>query len=189
MVNPVDTHLKRFPREQRAALEQVRRTIRAALPLAEEGLAYRMPAFRIDGIAVLSYDGFSRHNSLFPMSGSVTERLAAALAGFEMTKGSIHFPLDSPFPAPLLRRIIAIRIDDINASFPKTSGEMRHFYANGVLQSRGRMKGDEMHGAWEWFRKDGSRMRSGSFKAGVQVGEWTTYDRGGRVVKVTDFGR
>ena len=165
MVTDVDAHLKRFPREQRAALEQVRRAIRAALPLAEEGLAYRMPTFRIDGIAVVSYDGFTKHNSLFPMSGSVTERLADALAGFQMTKGSIHFPLDTPFPARLLRRIIAIRIDDINASFPRASGEMRRFFANGVLRERGRMRN------------------------GVKVGTWTSYDRTGRVVKVTDFGR
>lgn len=165
VANPVDVHLNRFPPEQRAALEQVRRTIRAALPLAEEGLAYRMPTFRIEGIAVVSYDGFTKHNSLFPMSGSVTERMADELTGFEMTKGSIHFPLDTPFPTRLLRRVIGIRIDDINASFPRKSGEMKRFFANGVLREHGRMRG------------------------GVKVGKWTTYDRGGRAVKVTDFGR
>jgi antitoxin component YwqK of YwqJK toxin-antitoxin module len=44
-----------------------------------------------------------------------------------------------------------------------------------------------MNGCWEWFRKDGSRMRSGSFKAGKQTGTWTTYDRKGRVFKVTEM--
>jgi antitoxin component YwqK of YwqJK toxin-antitoxin module len=42
-----------------------------------------------------------------------------------------------------------------------------------------------MTGYWEWFRKDGSRMRSGYFEGGEQVGEWTTYDKSGKVVKVT----
>ena len=42
-----------------------------------------------------------------------------------------------------------------------------------------------MTGYWEWFRKDGTLMRSGTFANGVQVGEWTTYDRNGKVVKVT----
>ena len=41
----------------------------------------------------------------------------------------------------------------------------------------------------EWFRKDGSRMRSGSFEKGVPVGEWTTYDARGRIVKVTQLKR
>ena len=42
-----------------------------------------------------------------------------------------------------------------------------------------------MTGYWEWFRKDGSIMRSGHFENGEQVGEWTTYDRVGKAVKVT----
>ena len=187
--DPVTARLARFPDGQRAALEAVRTGIRRALPQAQECLAWGMPAFRIDGEAVICFDGFRRHNSLFPMSGTVIDELGDALDGYVVTKGTIHFPLETPFPAPLLRRLLAIRIDDINAGFPKRSGEMKHFYANGVLQSRGRMKDGELHGAWEWFRKDGSIMRSGSFKAGAQVGEWTTYDRSGRVAKVTDFGR
>lgn len=185
----ISEHLRGFPTPQRAALEAVRATIRSALPQAVEGLAYGLPTFRIDGEAVVCYEGFRRHNSLFPMSGTVVAELGDALAGFEVTKGTIHFPLETPFPARLLRRVIALRVGDINDSFPKKSGEYKHFFANGVLESRGRMRSGEMHGAWEWFRTDGSIKRSGSFKAGVQVGEWTTYDRSGGVVKVTDFGR
>jgi antitoxin component YwqK of YwqJK toxin-antitoxin module len=45
-----------------------------------------------------------------------------------------------------------------------------------------------MHGAWKFFRKDGSLMRTGGFKLGKQVGIWKTYDRGGTPVKETDFG-
>jgi antitoxin component YwqK of YwqJK toxin-antitoxin module len=47
------------------------------------------------------------------------------------------------------------------------------------------MLGDVPTGYWEWFRKDGSKMRSGWFENGEQVGEWTTYDRQGEVYKVT----
>jgi antitoxin component YwqK of YwqJK toxin-antitoxin module len=45
-----------------------------------------------------------------------------------------------------------------------------------------------MHGEWQFFRKDGSLMRSGSFNRGVQVGAWKTFARDGRPVKETDFG-
>lgn len=170
-------------------MEAVRATIRGALPQADEGLAWGMPTFRIDGDAVVCFEGFKKHNSLFPMSGSVVERLAKELAGFEVSKGTIQFAADRAFPPPLLRRIVRMRVDDLNASYPKKSGEFKEFYTDGVLKARGRMKGDAMHGAWEWFRKDGTMMRSGSFKAGMQIGEWTTFDRDGRVVKVTDFGK
>ena len=35
------------------------------------------------------------------------------------------------------------------------------------------------------FRKGGSKMGSGCFENGKQVGKWTTYDDNGKVVKVT----
>ena len=58
-------------------------------------------------------------------------------------------------------------------------------HKDGSLWARGFRRGETMHGYWEWFRKDGSKMRSGSFDNGLQVGEWTTYDETGRIVKVT----
>lgn len=61
-----------------------------------------------------------------------------------------------------------------------------HYHRNGTVWARGQMSADDvMAGYWEWFRKDGTRMRSGCFEYGEQVGEWTTYDRTGKVVKVT----
>ena len=53
---------------------------------------------------------------------------------------------------------------------------------------KGQLLNGEQTGYWEWFRKDGTLMRSGTFSEGEQVGEWTTYRRNGEVVKVTDFG-
>jgi len=61
------------------------------------------------------------------------------------------------------------------------------YYATGAIQSRGFTLGGEMHGAWEFFRKDGSVMRTGEFDRGRQVGIWRTFDRTGRLVKETDF--
>ncbi|HEY8869016.1 MAG TPA: hypothetical protein VIM30_06465 [Candidatus Limnocylindrales bacterium] len=61
------------------------------------------------------------------------------------------------------------------------------YYATGAIQSRGSMLGGEMHGAWEFFRKDGSVMRTGEFERGRQVGIWRTFDRAGRLVKETRF--
>ncbi len=61
-------------------------------------------------------------------------------------------------------------------------------YANGNLKMTGFHLEGEMHGAWEFFRTDGTIMRSGAFDRGRQVGTWRTFDRTGRVVKETDFG-
>ena len=36
-------------------------------------------------------------------------------------------------------------------------------HKDGSVRAKGHMLDDELHGYWEWFRKDGSRMRSGHF--------------------------
>jgi antitoxin component YwqK of YwqJK toxin-antitoxin module len=62
------------------------------------------------------------------------------------------------------------------------------YYDNGQVKHRGAYLDGEMHGEWEFFRKDGSRMRSGFLDRGKQTGVWRTYDRSGKVVKETRFG-
>jgi antitoxin component YwqK of YwqJK toxin-antitoxin module len=61
-------------------------------------------------------------------------------------------------------------------------------YANGVVKLKGSHLEGEMHGAWEFYRTDGTLMRAGQFDRGKQVGVWRTFERSGRVVKETDFG-
>jgi uncharacterized protein YdhG (YjbR/CyaY superfamily) len=185
--DPVDAHLASFDGPQRRALERTRATIARALPGADQVISYGMPTFKVDGIAVVGFDGFTAHNSLFPYSGSVIELLGQEIPDQVTSKGTVRFPADQPFPAPLLKRILAVRIAEINATFPRSSGEVKEFYDNGRLKLVGRLKDDQMHGAWRWYRRDGSLMRTGSFRAGAQVGTWTTYDRTGAVVKRTDF--
>jgi antitoxin component YwqK of YwqJK toxin-antitoxin module len=62
-------------------------------------------------------------------------------------------------------------------------------YNTGAVRYRGFQLDGQMHGAWEFMRKDGSLMRAGEFDRGEQVGLWRTFDRAGNVVKETDFGR
>jgi antitoxin component YwqK of YwqJK toxin-antitoxin module len=61
-------------------------------------------------------------------------------------------------------------------------------YADGTVKFKGFRLAGEMHGAWEWYRVDGSLMRTGGFDRGRQVGVWQTFDRSGRMVKESDFG-
>jgi antitoxin component YwqK of YwqJK toxin-antitoxin module len=61
-------------------------------------------------------------------------------------------------------------------------------YPNGNPRFRGFRLDDEMHGEWTFYRSDGSVMRTGTFDRGRQVGTWTTFDRAGKTVKLTDFG-
>jgi uncharacterized protein YdhG (YjbR/CyaY superfamily) len=189
-VTVIDEHLEQFDDPQRAALAATVATIRKALPGAVEVISYGMPTFKLEdasGPAVVGLDGFAKHNSLFPYSGRVLEQFATELGDRIRAKGTIGFDRDRAFPAPLLKRILAARIEEVNGGYPKSSGQMREFYDNGTLKLRGRMKADRMHGKWEWFRRDGTILRSGSFRDGEQTGEWVTYDRAGLPHKTTHF--
>ncbi len=59
------------------------------------------------------------------------------------------------------------------------------YHKDGTIWARGQMLGDRATGYWEWFRKDGTKLRSGHFEDGEPTGEWITYDQQGEVYKVT----
>ena len=59
----------------------------------------------------------------------------------------------------------------------------------GPLRTRSPMKGAGMTGSWEWFRKDETRLRSGSFEDGQEVGAWATQDAQWAVRRVTQMKR
>ena len=58
-------------------------------------------------------------------------------------------------------------------------------HRDGSVWAKGQTLDGVPTGYWEWFRKDGTKMRSGYFENGEQVGQWTTYDKNGEVYKVT----
>lgn len=61
------------------------------------------------------------------------------------------------------------------------------YHKDGSIWAQGQTVDGVLEGYWEWFRKDGVRLRSGYFKNGKQTGEWTTYDKEGNVYKVTNI--
>lgn len=71
---------------------------------------------------------------------------------------------------------------------PDGAGERVDRFADGSVKARGPVRDGELEGYWEWFRKDGTKLRSGYFQHGEPTGEWTTYDAHGEVHKVTRRG-
>lgn len=180
-------HLKKFAPDQRKILTDLRDHIAFKLPTAEQVIKYGIPTFLIEGVPVIGFDGYKNHNSIFPYGSSFNIRLKKELEHYEQTKGSIHFEGGMSIPKPLLNKILNERIIQINSLYPKKSGEFLEFYANGVLKTKGKYKGNKLNGEWKWFRKTGIIMRSGSFRSGEQVGTWITYDTKGKVYKRTLF--
>jgi uncharacterized protein YdhG (YjbR/CyaY superfamily) len=116
----VDAHIAGLPEDRRGTLEELRRTIRAAAPDAEESIAYDMPALRLGGRFLVSYDAYRRHVSLFPASGAVRAALGADLEPYLVGKGTIRFPAGRPIPLDLVDRIVRLRVAEVQTELDGT---------------------------------------------------------------------
>jgi uncharacterized protein YdhG (YjbR/CyaY superfamily) len=116
----VDEYIAAQPEAVRSKLEQVRAAIRRAVPDAVEGIGYRMPGYKLDGKPMLYFAGFKQHYSLFAASGTFFATLKDELKGYELRKGTVHFPLAKPVPVKLISRIAKLRAAGIAAPAKKT---------------------------------------------------------------------
>jgi len=106
----IDEYLAGVTADQRAALEKVRKAVRAAAPKAEEGISYGLAAFRLDGKPLVAFGASASHCAFYPMSSTTVAAHADDLAGYETSKGTIRFPADRPLPAALVRKLVKARI-------------------------------------------------------------------------------
>lgn len=109
----IDNYLAGVDEPKRSTLQQLRRNICAALPEAEECISYGVPAFKVQGNTVAGFAAFKNHLSYLPHSGSILPELATDLAGYERTKGSLHFPIDQPLPAALVNKLVKARLREL----------------------------------------------------------------------------
>lgn len=106
-VEEIDTYLAGIDEPKRSTLQALRQTILEIVPNAEQVISYKVPAFRVEGRIVAGFAAFKDHLSYLPFSGSVLPGLADELQGYTMTKSALHFPIDSPLPKPLVKKLIA----------------------------------------------------------------------------------
>lgn len=106
----IDSYLAGVEEPKRTTLEELRQNILAALPNAQECISYGMPAFKVEGKTVAGFAAFKNHLSYLPHSGSVLPALGPELAGYEQTKGSLHFPIDETLPKQLVNKLIRTRL-------------------------------------------------------------------------------
>lgn len=106
----IDEYLAAVSDDKRAALEKLRRTIRAAAPNAQECITYGLAAFRLNGKSLVAFGAGASHCAFYPMSGSTIEAHRKELEGYETSKGTIRFQPKKPMPATLVRKLVKARI-------------------------------------------------------------------------------
>jgi uncharacterized protein YdhG (YjbR/CyaY superfamily) len=110
----VDEYLAGVPQPARGTLNKIRVAIRSAVPSeAIETISYGIPAFKHNGVLVW-FAAFSNHCSFFP-TAAVIEAFKNELQGLSTSKGTIHFPTDKPLPAALVKKMVKLRIAQIES--------------------------------------------------------------------------
>jgi uncharacterized protein YdhG (YjbR/CyaY superfamily) len=111
----VDEYLEWLPETARAALERLRKIIKAAAPKADEIISYRLPAYRCNGMLV-AFGATDKHCAFYVMSPSVMRAHEEELEGYDTAKGTSRFLPDEPLPAALVRKLVKARIAENEAA-------------------------------------------------------------------------
>jgi uncharacterized protein YdhG (YjbR/CyaY superfamily) len=111
----VEEYLAELPAEVRAAMEQIRATIKAAAPEATEGISYQIPTFKMNGRALIWYAAFRDHYSVYPATDGLRQQLGEELKPHFSGKGTLRFDMDEPIPTELIRKIVEVRLGEASA--------------------------------------------------------------------------
>lgn len=94
-------------------LQRVRRTIRSAVPAAEEGISYKIPAYRLKDRPVLYFAAWKHHFSLYPATATIVSEFGKEVAPYFDNKSTLRFPLSEPVPVKLIERIAKFRAMEV----------------------------------------------------------------------------
>lgn len=105
----MDQYLRAQPEAVRPILERVRSAIRKALPKAEEGIAYNIPVYKLNGAAVFYFAGWKTHYVLYPARAALADAFREELAAYRVNNSMIRIPFSVPVPAKLIAQIAKFR--------------------------------------------------------------------------------
>src|SRR5580658_2877462 len=106
----VNEYLAGLPEPARSTLKRMRAVIRSVVPPeTTEVISYGIPTFKYKR-GLVAFAAFTDHCSFFPLGSSVLDSFQEELKQFRVSKGTLHFPLDKPLPAVLLKKLVRARI-------------------------------------------------------------------------------
>ena len=106
----VDEYIEELPDHAKDLLEEMRKAIKKAAPMAEELISYNMPGFKFQGMLVW-YAANKEHIGFYPTPNPI-KVFKEELAGYKTSKGAIQFPIERAIPATLIKNIVKFRINE-----------------------------------------------------------------------------
>jgi len=102
-IKTVDSYIEAQPLNIRPILNQIRDTLRKALPNAEECISWGMPTYR-DKHNIIHFAAHKKHIGLYPGDKAI-EHFADRLSGYKTSKGAVQLLYDKPLPLDLITEI------------------------------------------------------------------------------------
>ena len=104
----IDEYIATFPRNVQDILEKMRQTIQNSAPDAKEAISYQIPTFKLNGNLV-HFAAFKNHIGFYPTSSGIS-KFKRELSNYEVSKGTVRFPINEPIPFDLVRKIVKYRV-------------------------------------------------------------------------------
>lgn len=105
----IDEYIKNFPKETQEILQKIRKIITEQVPNFEETISYGIPTIKYKSKYVLYFAAFSKHVSVYPISGAMEEKYAEEIKKYRAGRGTLRFPLDKPIPYDFIKKIAKVR--------------------------------------------------------------------------------
>ena len=111
----VDQYIAAFPADVKKRMQQLRKTIKAGAPNADELISYQMPGYKYFGMLVY-FAAYKNHIGFYPGAGGLLE-FYKELSSFKSAKGSVQFPHDRPIPYDMISKIVKFRVKQNEEKF------------------------------------------------------------------------
>jgi uncharacterized protein YdhG (YjbR/CyaY superfamily) len=109
-MNEIDQYITKYSIELQEKLQEIRRVIGEAAPLASEKISWQMPTFYLNGNLV-HFAMNKAHIGFYPGASGV-EHFESELGEYKHSKGAIQFPLKKPLPKELITKIVKFRVEE-----------------------------------------------------------------------------
>ena len=107
----MDEYIATFPRDVQDTLEKLRQIIRESAPKSVETISYGIPTFDLNGKHLVHFAAYKNHVGFYPTSSGIT-RFKKELSRYELSRGTVRFPIDKPIPFDLVKKIVRYRVKE-----------------------------------------------------------------------------